>query len=158
MKVWWANALSHDVPVIATWFQLHTMLYHDILKLPPNLPHFADRFDVNEMFRTPMAGVTEEREKKFFTWEFFTSISSNKMFFFQLYVCLLVRPPLLIDMEVCEMIALGNRKLLPCRITFFLSSFGSIEYCRNWQHRDYGLNRESFHGQTVTSWANAVLK
>ena len=52
---------------------------------------------------------------------------------------LLVSLPLLVDMEVSEVIALRDLELLPCLVTLLLPALGTIEYRRHRQHGDNDL-------------------
>jgi hypothetical protein len=58
MKVRGTNAFSHNVPVIPTGTQCHMMLNHDVFELTTNLANLPYCLHMNEMFRTPLAGIT----------------------------------------------------------------------------------------------------
>ena len=47
---------------------------------------------------------------------------------------LLVFPPLLVNVEVCEVVTFWHLKLLSCCIGVIFTTFRSIEDCRNRQH------------------------
>ena len=62
-------------------------------------------------------------------------------FIYHKWMCnLLVLPPLLINVEICEMIALWNLELLSGCVRIVFATFWPIEDCRYRQHWHYNLH------------------